>query len=192
MEHLRPDARGLPARPLPSDHRRLAAPTGGDGVGVAAALSNMLGLSPEATRHAIAITATGNVPMRASRAGMLSIGDALGVACPPLGDRALELGLDLGQHVGVEHGFDPSVAGRALSGDSDCVAANGSVPGLPVSVMGPVARYVWDLGGFASSAWVVPLGASGDPASPHHHDQLPLWAAARLAPVVTDWIHSRK
>lgn len=45
----------------------------GIGIGVAAALSNMLGLDAEATRHAIAITATGNVPMRASRAGMLSM-----------------------------------------------------------------------------------------------------------------------
>lgn len=45
----------------------------GIGVGVAAALSNMLNLGPEKTRHAIALTATGNVPMRASRAGMLSM-----------------------------------------------------------------------------------------------------------------------
>lgn len=45
----------------------------GIGVGVAAALSNMLKLGPEKTRHAIALTATGNVPMRASRAGMLSM-----------------------------------------------------------------------------------------------------------------------
>ena len=35
-------------------------------------------------------------------------------------------------------------------------------------------RSVWDLAG--DSRWVVPLGASGDPGSPHHHDQQAAWA----------------
>ena len=43
------------------------------GVAVTAALCNLLGLEREATRNAIAITATGNVPMRATRAGQLSM-----------------------------------------------------------------------------------------------------------------------
>ncbi len=43
------------------------------GIGTAAGLSNLLGLSGEAARHAIAITATANVPMRATRAGQLSM-----------------------------------------------------------------------------------------------------------------------
>ena len=43
------------------------------GVGTAAALANLMGLSPDATRHALAITAVGNVPMRATRAGQLSM-----------------------------------------------------------------------------------------------------------------------
>jgi 2-methylcitrate dehydratase len=45
----------------------------GISVGAAAALANLLGLSREATQHAIAITAVGNMPMRASRAGQLSM-----------------------------------------------------------------------------------------------------------------------
>lgn len=43
------------------------------GVGLAAALANLMGLGREATLHAIAITGVGNVPMRATRAGQLSM-----------------------------------------------------------------------------------------------------------------------
>lgn len=45
----------------------------GIAVGTAAGLSNMLGLSREATQHAIAITAVANTPMRATRSGQLSM-----------------------------------------------------------------------------------------------------------------------
>ncbi|WP_425576057.1 penicillin acylase family protein [Nocardioides kongjuensis] len=50
---------------------------------------------------------------------------------------------------------------RALGGTGACIH-------------GPVARWVWDLAG--DSRWVVPLGASGDPGLPHHHDQQAVWA----------------
>ena len=43
------------------------------GVGLAAALANLMGLGREATLNAIAITGVGNVPMRATRAGQLSM-----------------------------------------------------------------------------------------------------------------------
>jgi penicillin amidase len=46
-----------------------------------------------------------------------------------------------------------------------------------------VARYVWDLAGLDRSGWVVPLGASGDPRSVHHHDQLIPWVEGTLLPV---------
>jgi len=45
----------------------------GIGVGAAAGLCNLLGLDRAATQHAIAITAVGNMPMRATRAGQLSL-----------------------------------------------------------------------------------------------------------------------
>ena len=45
----------------------------GIGVGTAAALANLMGLGREAARHAIAITAVANVPMRNTRAGQLSM-----------------------------------------------------------------------------------------------------------------------
>jgi 2-methylcitrate dehydratase len=44
----------------------------GIGIGVAAGVSRLMHLSRTQTGHAIAITATSNVPMRATRAGMLS------------------------------------------------------------------------------------------------------------------------
>ena len=45
----------------------------GISVGVAAGLANMMGLSREVAQHAIAITGVANMPMRASRAGQLSM-----------------------------------------------------------------------------------------------------------------------
>lgn len=77
----------------------------------------------------------------------------------------------LGNRLDVESG---------LAGDNDCVRCAGAF-GTDIAVRGSVARYVWDLAGFDTSGWVVPLGASGEPRSPHHHDQLPLWVAGSLA-----------
>ncbi len=53
------------------------------GIGTAAAVGHLLGLSADRIGHAIAITATANVPLRASRAGQLSHwkGAATAFAC---------------------------------------------------------------------------------------------------------------
>lgn len=69
----------------------------------------------------------------------------------------------------------------AVAGDDDCVLATRALGGTGACVHGPVARFVWDLAG--DSRWVVPLGASGDPASPHHHDQQAAWAAGHTIPL---------
>ncbi|MEU3931170.1 penicillin acylase family protein [Streptomyces sp. NPDC029044] len=80
-----------------------------------------------------------------------------------------------------------------LSGDHDCVLCTSGVPGLTDrAARGPAARYVWDLARREDSRWIVPLGASGVPGSPHHRDQLPLWLAGDLVPVVTDWTQLKK
>ncbi|MFJ8592044.1 penicillin acylase family protein [Streptomyces sp. NPDC093598] len=80
-----------------------------------------------------------------------------------------------------------------LSGDHDCVLCTSGVPGLTDrAARGPAARYVWDLARREDSRWVVPLGASGVPGSPHHRDQLPLWLGGDLVPVVTDWTRLKK
>jgi penicillin amidase len=92
------------------------------------------------------------------------------------------------------HAFDdteltpPEVPLHPVSGDGDCVRCTGSLPGLTdEAYRGSVARYVWDLADREASGWVVPLGAAGHPDDPHHLDQLPLWVAGELVPLVTDW-----
>ncbi|MFJ3102423.1 penicillin acylase family protein [Streptomyces sp. NPDC086835] len=76
----------------------------------------------------------------------------------------------------------------AVSGDHDCVLSTASVPGITDrSARGPAARYVWDLAQRENSLWVVPFGASGVPGHVHRRDQLPLWLAGELVPVITDW-----
>jgi penicillin amidase len=86
---------------------------------------------------------------------------------------------------GATHVWAPAgVPAVALSGDTECVLSTSSVPGVTDTVLrGPVARYVWDLADRDASRWIVPLGASEDPADPHHHDQLEHWVAGRLVPV---------
>lgn len=72
-----------------------------------------------------------------------------------------------------------------VGGGYDCVLATTQLDGLSLAtVIGPTARYVWDLSDRANSRWIVPLGASGDPASRHFTDQLAHWSSGELIPVV--------
>jgi penicillin amidase len=83
----------------------------------------------------------------------------------------------------------PSVA---VGGDTDTVNASGYLPGAGYQVtLTSVARYVFDLGDWEQSAWIVPLGASGHPASPHWADQVTDWAEGRLRPMRYDWTRIR-
>lgn len=71
-----------------------------------------------------------------------------------------------------------------LSGDHHCVMSTSSLPGqTDTCIRASAARYAWDVADRNNSAWIVPLGASGVPGDPHHHDQLPLWLRGELAPV---------
>ncbi len=71
-----------------------------------------------------------------------------------------------------------------LSGDHHCVMSTSSLPGLTdTCIRASAARYAWDVADRNNSAWIVPLGASGVPGDPHHHDQLPLWLRGALTPV---------
>ena len=74
----------------------------------------------------------------------------------------------------------PSVA---IGGDGDCVQAGSADLGTHV-LHSSVARYVFDLGDWDNSGWIVPGGSSGHPESPHHHDQLDDWANVRLRPML--------
>jgi penicillin amidase len=76
----------------------------------------------------------------------------------------------------------------ALGGDGDTLYSAGFAPAQGFGVtLTSVARYVFDPGDWSQSRWVVPLGASGHPGSPHHHDQLAHWATDRLLPMRYDW-----
>jgi len=83
----------------------------------------------------------------------------------------------------------PSVA---VDGDGETVNAASFVPGAGYHVaVTSVARYVFDLGNWEASAWVVPHGASGHPGSPHRTDQLAAWSECRLLPMRYDWARVR-
>ena len=84
----------------------------------------------------------------------------------------------------TDHDYD-ALPRLPLSGDADCVRCCVSYPAITDECSrGSVARYVWDLADRTAGGWVVPTGAHGRPGDPHHHDQLPLWAAGELAPIV--------
>ncbi|UGT63656.1 penicillin acylase family protein [Nocardia asteroides] len=75
-----------------------------------------------------------------------------------------------------------------LGGDAECVLANGSAVGFAhACAVGSAARYVWDLADRDAGRWIVPLGVSGDPRSPHFQDQAPRWARGELIDIVSDW-----
>jgi len=74
-----------------------------------------------------------------------------------------------------------------LSGASGTVLATNQNSGMTTSALsGSVARYLWDLADRSRSRWIVPLGTSGHPASPHFTDQQDLWAAVQTVEVLTD------
>nr|MDQ3831251.1 penicillin acylase family protein [Candidatus Tectomicrobia bacterium] len=79
----------------------------------------------------------------------------------------------------------PSVS---TGGDGDTVQAASISAGGGYSVGSTsVARFVFDLSDWQRSAWVVPLGGSGHPGSPHYADQAATWAAVQLYPMLYDW-----
>ena len=75
-----------------------------------------------------------------------------------------------------------------MGGDGDTPQAGSYSPAGPYTMTSmSVARYVFDLGDWDSSVWVIPLGASGHPGSPHYADQAPVWAEIQLVPMLYDW-----
>jgi penicillin amidase len=79
----------------------------------------------------------------------------------------------------------PSVA---IGGEWDTVmcAAHPAGHGFGVTSTS-VARYVFDLADWDASAWVVPLGASGEPTDRHFADQQPAWSVGDLVPMRYSW-----
>ncbi|MEX0762633.1 MAG: penicillin acylase family protein [Dehalococcoidia bacterium] len=52
---------------------------------------------------------------------------------------------------------------------------------------GSVNRYVHDPSNWTNSRWIVPLGASGHPGSPHFADQQETWSNVETIPQLWDW-----
>jgi penicillin amidase len=75
-----------------------------------------------------------------------------------------------------------------VAGDNETVLANGCYGSTGTrAVYGAVARYVFDVGAWDDSSWVVVTGASGDPDDPHYLDQHGIWAAGGTVPMRYDW-----
>jgi penicillin G amidase len=91
-----------------------------------------------------------------------------------------------GAGVGTELSPDASPHSARMGGDADTVQAAGYGwrQGSPFTVTAlSVYRQVVDLGDPGSASFVIPGGASGDPASPHYADQFGRWAAHQRIPM---------
>ena len=79
----------------------------------------------------------------------------------------------------------PSVG---VAGDSDTPMASGSpVAGNFLTGVSAVNRYAYDPSDWKNSRWLVPLGASGHPASANFTDQQSLWVRGETVPVLWEW-----
>ncbi|HUG15728.1 MAG TPA: penicillin acylase family protein [Thermomicrobiales bacterium] len=87
-----------------------------------------------------------------------------------------------------EHASTLNPPSVSLGGDGDTPNASGTYPGQSFQINGTsVARYAFDLGDWDNSRWVVPLGASGHPGSPHFADQAQDWSEVRVNPMTYSW-----
>jgi len=75
-----------------------------------------------------------------------------------------------------------------ISGDGDTPLQGGYSPAAAATVTSlSVARYSYDPSNWENSLWVVPLGSSGHPGSPHYHDQSETWRQVKMIPMGYDW-----
>ena len=76
----------------------------------------------------------------------------------------------------------------SVSGDGDTPLAGSYAPANPAKVTSlSVARYAYDLSDWDNSLWAIPLGASGNPVSPHYYDQSTAWQNLDMVPMYYDW-----
>ena len=74
------------------------------------------------------------------------------------------------------------------SGDGDTPLQGGYSPATFATVTSlSVARYSYDTANWDNSLWVVPLGSSGHPGSPHYDDQSETWRNVEMVPMRWDW-----
>jgi penicillin amidase len=82
--------------------------------------------------------------------------------------------------------LDPPAVPMGGEWDTVMCAAHPAGHGFGVTSTS-VARYVFDLADWDASAWIVPLGASGDPTSVHFADQQHAWSVGELVPMRYSW-----
>lgn len=82
--------------------------------------------------------------------------------------------------------FDPPQVPAGGDGDTPQQGAYGGAERFVVTMLS-VNRYIFDPADWRRSRWIVPLGASGHPGSPHYADQAPLWANVETVPQLWDW-----
>ncbi len=74
------------------------------------------------------------------------------------------------------------------AGDGDTPFASGARTGTEFKTeTGPINRYIHDPSNWSNGRWIVPLGASGHPVSPHYSDQQEKWAKVETIPQLWDW-----
>lgn len=75
-----------------------------------------------------------------------------------------------------------------MGGDGDTPQAGSYSPGDPYTMTGmSVSRYAFDVADWDNSRWIVPLGSSGHPGSPHYADQAPTWGEVQMVPMTYSW-----
>ena len=91
-----------------------------------------------------------------------------------------------GAYPGMAEMLDPPAI--PMSGDGDTPLAGAYSPADSATVGGlSVARYAYDLADWDNSLWAIPLGASGNPGSPHYHDQSETWRKVEMVPMEYGW-----
>lgn len=76
----------------------------------------------------------------------------------------------------------------AVDGDNDTVFTTGYVQTLGTqTAYASLARYVFDVGNWDASRWIVFHGASGDPRDPRYDDQSATWRRGETAPMHYHW-----
>lgn len=84
--------------------------------------------------------------------------------------------------------LDPPSVGVGGDGDTPQCGSYGGFGGSGFAITAlSVNRYCFDPGDWDRSGWVVPLGASGHPGSPHYADQRVPWSEQRLLPMWYSW-----
>lgn len=78
--------------------------------------------------------------------------------------------------------------GVTAHGDGDTPLAGSFALADPFFLTGmSVNRYIHDPSDWNKSRWIVPLGSSGHPGSPHYADQAEMWSNVEYVPQLWDW-----